>query len=360
MRKKKFFLPILAFLGLLVTLYMVFFGTPKVPASPILFPPPVSPYTNSIAGEGMVEASSLNISIGSPYTEIITDVYVMPGDKVKKNAPLFKVDDRTFRAQLDFEKAQEEIALANLNRLLAQPRPEEVPPVEAQLKGTEYSYASAKTHLDLFENVTDKRAVSVDELNTTRFNERISFFAMIQAQKQLDLLNAGAWSKDIDIAKAELQSAQASRRIAEVNLLRTVIRAPVDGEVLQVNIRVGESISNSPAILATVQSLVPPILFGSVEPLQLRVDVDENEAWRIVPNTAATAFVRGNRSISVPLRYIRIEPYIIPKSSFTGETTERVDTRVLQVIYQFDKKGLPIYTGQIMDVFIEAPSYHYE
>jgi hypothetical protein len=38
------------------------------------------------------------------------------------------------------------------------------------------------------------------------------------------------------------------------------------------------------------------------------------------------------------------------------DTTERVDTRVLQELYSFDPAGLPVYVGQQMDVYNNAPS----
>jgi hypothetical protein len=44
---------------------------------------------------------------------------------------------------------------------------------------------------------------------------------------------------------------------------------------------------------------------------------------------------------------------VIPKKSLTGGSTERVDTRVLQVIYQFDPPNRPLYVGQQVDVYIE-------
>ena len=43
-----------------------------------------------------------------------------------------------------------------------------------------------------------------------------------------------------------------------------------------------------------------------------------------------------------------------PKKSLTGDSSERVDTRVLQVIYRVEDAALPVYVGQLMDVFIEA------
>src|SRR5207249_7949900 len=99
----------------------------------------------------------------------------------------------------------------------------------------------------------------------------------------------------------------------------------------------------------------PLMLLGDTEHLHVRVDVDENDAWRIKPNAAAVAQVRGNSSLSTPLKFVRIEPYVVPKKSLTGESSERVDTRVLQILYSFEGGKLPIYVGQQMDVFIDAP-----
>jgi HlyD family secretion protein len=46
---------------------------------------------------------------------------------------------------------------------------------------------------------------------------------------------------------------------------------------------------------------------------------------------------------------------VIPKKSLTGDTTERVDTRVLQVIYEFDPTGRPpLFVGQQVEVFIDV------
>jgi hypothetical protein len=89
--------------------------------------------------------------------------------------------------------------------------------------------------------------------------------------------------------------------------------------------------------------------------VHVRVDVDENDAWRIKSGAAATGFLRGNKNLKTAMRFVRFEPYVVPKKSLTGDSTERVDTRVLQVIYSFDRGSLPIYVGQQMDVFIDAP-----
>jgi multidrug resistance efflux pump len=143
---------------------------------------------------------------------------------------------------------------------------------------------------------------------------------------------------DLDLTRAQLNDAQ-----VRLNLL--TVRAPRNGTVLQVNIRPGE--------YAAVNSAEPAILLGDVRELQLRADVDESDAPRVKPGCKAVAFLKGSRAQSIPLEFVRIEPYILPKKSLSGESTERVDTRVLQVIFRFQNPGFPVYVGQQMDVFIE-------
>jgi hypothetical protein len=98
----------------------------------------------------------------------------------------------------------------------------------------------------------------------------------------------------------------------------------------------------------------PLMLLGDDTRLHVRVDVDENDAWRFQPCAPAMASVRGNPELKTPLQYVRTDPDVIPKATLTGDITQRTDTRVLQAIYSFDPGSLPLYVGQLMDVFIEA------
>ena len=87
----------------------------------------------------------------------------------------------------------------------------------------------------------------------------------------------------------------------------------------------------------------------------MRVDIDEYDIPRFVPDAQARAVLKGQSKDFFPLRFVRIEPYVIPKKSLTGDNTERVDTRVLQVIYAVDgPTNNKLFDGQQVDVFIDA------
>jgi HlyD family secretion protein len=63
-------------------------------------------------------------------------------------------------------------------------------------------------------------------------------------------------------------------------------------------------------------------------------------------------FIRGSKT-SIPLQYVRIEPYVSPKISLSDERQERVDLRVLPVIFRFKPgDGPQVYAGQLVDVYI--------
>ena len=97
------------------------------------------------------------------------------------------------------------------------------------------------------------------------------------------------------------------------------------------------------------------MMLGAIhEKVHLRVDIDEHDIPRFVKGAAAKASPRGHPEISYPLKYDRVEPYVVPKKSLTGDNVERVDTRVLQVIYALDAPDESVYVGQQMDVFIDA------
>ena len=306
---KKPILPLIALAALTFGVISVVRSQPKTETNVPPSPPPLSPYNHSVAAEGLVEASSENISIGTPIADVVTEVPVVVGQFVKCQEPLFKLDDRQLRADLETRKADLAVAMT-------------------QVKVDSALYDDAKQQLEFAETLSDKRAISSEEFARRRFA-------------------AEAAKARLEAAKAQAIAAEAQVKSVETQIERTIVRAPIDGQVLQVKIHVGE--------FATAGATANPlVLLGRLQPLNIRVDVDEHEAWRVNPNAKAMATVRGNASLKTPVSFVRFEPFVLPKKSLTGDSTERVDTRVLQVIYRVDNADLPLFVGQQMDVFIEA------
>lgn len=358
---RAYLIPLLAIAGVLFAVYTVVAGARPPEAKPPVIEPPKAPFSAFVAGSGLVEASSQNIAVGAPVGAVVERVAVTVGDSVKKGDVLFELDPRELRAELVSREAAVVVAQAQLDQLLEGTRPEEIPPAEARVLEAEAAQRAAQALLDeaqsqlsRAEAMEDARSLSVEEIARRRFavtaaQARVAqaVAGMAEAQAQVTLLRAGTWAPAIAVARTRVAEAQAAVEAVKIELDRRIVRAPIDGRVLQSNIRAGEY---APAgALAT-----PLMMVGSVIPLHVRIDVDEHEAWRVKPGARAEAFVRGNKDIRTVLTFVRYEPFVIPKRSLTGESTERVDTRVLQVLYSFDPKDLPIFVGQQMDVYIEA------
>jgi HlyD family secretion protein len=308
---KRTILPLIALAALSFGIISVVRSQPKTEINAPPSPAPFSPYTHSVAAEGLIEASSENLSIGTPIADVVSEVPVIVGQLVKSGDPLFKLDDRQLRADLASRQAELSVA-------------------RAQVKVDSALYDDAKQQLDFAETLSDKRAISSEEFARRRFA-------------------AEAAKARLESANAQVSAAAAQVKSVETQIERSIVRAPIAGQVLQVKIHVGEY---APAgVTAT-----PLMLLGRLQPLNIRVDVDEHEAWRVNPNAKAMATVRGNASLKTPVSFVRFEPFVLPKKSLTGDSTERVDTRVLQVIYRVDNEALPLFVGQQMDVFIETPA----
>jgi len=258
--------------------------------------PAGSPFRSFVAGTGLVEASTGDIAIGSPVSGVATAIPVRVGDRVRTGDVLFRIDDRDLRAQLLTAHAHVQAAIAEL--------------------------AKPRHRLDFTQHLVEDAP------------------GIVAPQALSDLRDeTAAAAANVGLAKAEV-----ARLEQEID--RRVVRAPVSGRVLQLTLRLGEYVQSGGA--------APVLLFGDDRTLYVRAQVDENDAWRIRPGARAVASPRG-LGIRIPLHFEYIEPNIVPKVSLTGRSTERTDTRVLQILYSFAPEQVPVYVGQQLDVFVEAP-----
>lgn len=264
------------------------------PVPPPPFSPPAKPFVSGIAASGIIEARRENTLVGVPVSGLVTTVQVKVWDRVQAGAPLLQLDDRDLRAQLRTQQANVAVAEASLQK--------------------------ARTPLARIERLHAGGVASDDDLDVRR--------------------------NDVAVAEAQLTAARALVAQTEAMIDRLTVRAPIAGTILQANIRAGE--------YANVASTVPPLVLGDIDEVQLRADVDEQIAPRVRPGKRAIGYLKGDTGHPIEMEFVRIEPFVIPKRSLTGASTERVDTRVLQVIFRFaNDPARPVYVGQQMDLYIE-------
>jgi len=340
-------IPLISGIALIFAVGAVTAMKPVQHKEPPPFPPPARNTDSAVGAVGLVEASTENIEVSTAVPGLVTAVYVRAGDGVKAGQPLFSLDDRDLNSALRVRQGELNLAKSQLEKLQRLPRPEEVPPAEARVREAEANLRDAHIQLNLIESVSDRRAIREEDLQRRRQAAKAAEAMFEKAKAELELLEAGSWQRDLEIARAQVALAEAQVKRVTVDIDRLTMRAPVNGVVLQSNVRVGQ--------YAQTGSLATPLMIlGGVSPLHVRVDVDEHDAWRVREGAPAVASPRGNGSLRIPLQFVRFEPYVIPKKSLTGDSTERVDTRVLQVIYRLEPDAFPAYVGQQVDVFING------
>lgn len=290
-------LPAVAIAGLAIAVVAVIDTNRRATVLQFAVRPGQAPFAAFVAGSGITEIGRGNIAIATAVPGVVTRIDVKVGDRVNPGDPLFKIDDRDLQARLQVEQAKIQEARAAVDK----PR-------------HRLEFINRMQHQD--PGAVSRQAVS-------------------------DLHD------DVAAAQAVVESADASAAQTRVDIERSTVRALSAGRILQINMRVGEYAD-------TKSRTSPLLLMGDDARMYVRVDIDESDAWRVRPDASAVAIVRGNPALKTPLRFEYIEPFVTPKTSLTGQSTERSDVRVLQVIYSFDRSAVPVYVGQQMDVYIQV------
>jgi multidrug resistance efflux pump len=300
-----------------------------------------------IAGLGIVEPRGECVAVGSAVPGIVDVVLVKPGDAVKEGQPLFKLEQAERQAEVEARMAALQLEESKLSRLEAQPRPEDVTPLEARVRAAEVEAKRAEGTFERVKTAREAGAASVEDLEQRRFAMLMAQAMVDQMKAELTRLKNGAWKPDLEVARREVASAKAALEKARVDLERLTVKSPTTGSVLKVDVRAGEY-----ATAGRLDSAM--VTVGDEGPLHVRVQVDEDDAARVKPGSPAEAFTRGRDPAHLALRFVRIDPRVEPKTSLRGIVTERVDTRVLVVVYEVVKTEGSVYVGQQVDVFIDG------
>jgi RND family efflux transporter MFP subunit len=312
-------LPLIAVVGILVSIVLIARGQPdrtiEEPAETPARAAGALANAPRVAGSGVVEPSSEIVDIGTAVSGLVSRVLVRPGDYVTRGQPLFTIDDRSVRARL--LEAQAGIAAAR-----------------AAIAEARAAETTAARNLSLFRSVGDPAAVSRAEI--------------VRAEGELSAARSRGGS-----ARAQLAAAEAAVASARTELGRLTVTAPISGTILRAEVKPGEFVSAGSGQGGA--SSTPFLQMGETRPLHVRIDIDEDEIARIEPGAPAFVSPRGAAGRQVEARFVRAEPLVVPKRSLTNSAAERVDVRVLQLLFALPEGEEKLFRiGQQVDAFIPA------
>jgi HlyD family secretion protein len=337
-----------------------YFAAQVHPAQPPVFNPATNPYPNGIYANGIIESEQThgsNINIFPEVPGVVREILVSEGSEVAKGTPLFRIDDSIQRAVAEQAHFEAEAAGATLEQLRAQPRKENLEIAEAQVIAAQAAVKSARDQMDKQQAAYDlnPRSISRDALDNA-INAFLTARANLAvAERQYELTKAGTWIYDLMSQERQYEALQKAYESARALLSKYTVTAANDGIVLAINTTLGSYVSSIGAYDTYTEGMIPPLVMGrSPDYFNVRCYVDEILLPRLPDPSRITAqmSIRGSTA-RIPLDYVRVQPFVSPKIQLSDQRTERVDVRVLPIIFRFQKpKDLNLFPGQLVDVYI--------
>lgn len=317
------------------------------------------PWAERVAASGLVEGDGEEIRVGAPEAGLVAEVAVAAGQRVARGDLLFRLDDRLLLAEaavaeseLATARAQLALAESRLARLAALPRGEDVAPAEARLGVAEARQADARIHRLRIEALWAKQGATASQVDAMRGAESIARAEAEAARAELRHAGLGAWERDRAVAEAEaavcrgaIAAGAARLEAMRVRLARLRVAAPRDATVVDVGIAAG-------ALAAPEDPRL--VVLADLSALFVRAEVDDALAWRIRPDAPARGWLRGAGDRPIALACARIEPRAAARRASSGLPGERLDGRVMQVLYRLVDPPEGMRPGFLLDLDIAA------
>lgn len=298
----------LSILGVLLAVVTAFRMSVKHTALAPAFAPASNPYSSGVYANGIVETlqdSGENVNVYPEVSGTVVRIPVKEGGSVKAGDTLIAIEDSVQRATTLQQQAQ-------------------IISARATLKTAQDSWQKLQAAWN-----ANHGAVSQDALDTAR--------------------------NLVEVDRANLEVAIRQHESAASLLAKYQIKAVRPGKVLAINAAVGGYISSQGYYDSYTQQYLPILVMGQhSDALAVRCFVDEILIQRL-PQPAhmkATMVLRGSAE-KIPLKFVRTQHNVTPKIELSNQRNERVDVRVLPLVFQIEKPdGVSIYPGQLVDVYI--------
>jgi len=199
-------------------------------------------------------------TISPQVSGYVTEVLVQDFDAVSKGQALVKVDDRVYRQRVEQARAAVAAQRASLDNSQQSQRSSQatVAAQEAALANAQAQLQRARADMRRVDELTAQGSLSERERDQTLAVLRQAEAAVAQARAQRTISEEQVRTVTVGrgALEASVRSAEAALRLAEIELSNTVVRAPQDGRVGELGVRVGQFVSAGSQLFALVPEVV--------------------------------------------------------------------------------------------------------
>jgi HlyD family secretion protein len=282
----------------------------------------------SFACQGRVEAGADPVEVSASIDGVIRTLLVSEGQFVRKGQLLARVSCDDLDANTQAQRAVVESARQALMRLHRGSRDEERLTAAEATNEARAVRDHAEVQFDRMDRLYKTEDISLQTLDNARRDWDVAEAALRKADQQERLVLAPPLAEDVSRLEAELAGAEARLRSAEASFAKCAVESPVNGTVIKVLRKVGESVSTfTPQPIATV---------GDLTIRRVRAEVDERDVAKVF--IGQTAVVR------------------IEDDELTGRVTRtalRMGRKSIQGVVPGDKND-----RDVLDVWIDLPASH--
>jgi HlyD family secretion protein len=267
----------------------------------------------------------INVEVGSQLSGQVAQLLVDFNDEVKKDQPLARLDQRSFKAHvaeaqaaMQLAEVSVEAARARLQRAEIDARDSEAQRavLKARTDNARVKLDAAQTELRRKETLRERQvgtAVDIEDAQTKVASAAASLREAEAIAAAQENLVAGTQA-DLRRVKSELESAvasipqkQALLDVAQIDLDRTTIRSPIDGVI------VGRTVNQGQTLATTLEAKTLFIVAGDLHEMQIEAKVDEADIGKIKVGQEATFTVDSHpgRQFSGIVRQVRKAPQVV-------------------------------------------------
>lgn len=289
---------------------------------------------------GRVEPWSGEIKVGSAAMGRIGEVPVKINDTVFAGEALIRLDDDDVRNR--HAKAELQYNVRKRARPNVQGKNAERRKLEDAVADAERAVVDERAAVDRL--AVAKRAATGSDADLTAARKKLADAREQLQQRRIELArfeadNPATAGSDFD---AQVVMARLELRGAEAALDSLIVRAPIDGTVLQVNVRAGE--------LASPSAPQPPVVIGDVSKLRVRAEIDERDYGEIKVGQRVMVRSSAFRGRDIAGTVSAIAPLI--EAGRIGARGQRnlTDVNVAEVMIDLAERG-PLVVGMKVDVY---------
>lgn len=237
---------------------LLFFGILLGGVALALYAWGLPPFRRTVQTTDNAYVRGLTTTISPQVSGYVTEVLVQDFDSVTKAQALVKVDDRAYRQRVEQARANVAVQIANLDNSQQSQRASQatVAAQEAALGNASAQLQRAQADMRRVSELTAAGSLSERERDQTVAALHQSEAAVAQARAQRTISQEQV--RTVTVARgalaASVQSAHAALRLAQIELSNTVIRAPQDGRVGEIGVRLGQFVSAGSQLFALVPS----------------------------------------------------------------------------------------------------------